>query len=300
MFMKRSLAAALALLLLLSGCARQGEPNKEPEGLTVYVSIYPLYDFAAKIAGEDATVVLMTAGSAEPHDWEPSPADRAGLETADVFVYAGLGMEHWVDTVLDALENDPVVVAAADAVEPLAAEEQGNEAQDPHTWLSPSNAKAQMAQMAEAFAGADPGHAERYRENLAYYSAQLDELDAEYRRTLEGLPGSEIVVAHRAFGYLCRDYGLEQVAVRGFSPDDEPDPAGMAAIINYARSHDVKVIFFEQSASPQVAETIAREIGARTDVLHPIEALSAQEIADGEDYFSLMRRNLAALAGALA
>ena len=74
----------------------------------------------------------------------------------------------------------------------------------------------------------------------------------------------------------------------------------MAEIITFAQEHDVKVIFFEELASPKVAETIAREIGARTAVLNPLEGLTAEQISAGEDYFSIMRQNLEALVGALS
>lgn len=107
-------------------------------------------------------------------------------------------------------------------------------------------------------------------------------------------------MAHAAYGYLCQTYGLNQTAIEGLSPDSEPDPARVAQIIDFARERAVRVIFFEELVSPKVAQSIAAQVGAGTDVLSPIEGLTDEETAAGDDYFSVMRRNLKALTSALA
>jgi len=306
------LTAALAILAAgaLGGCNTQTPPPPPDSGILVYASVYPMYDFAVKIGGDKATVAAMLPQGSEPHDWEPTPADIAALEKADVFIYNGAGLEDWVDTVLEAHSGaDLVVVETSAAVELLSPEEDGHDhngnsghshdSADPHVWLSPGNARKQMEAISHAFSQADPDNAGYYRENFQRYAAELDALDKEFRDTLDPLPRKEIVVAHQAFGYLCHDYGLTQVGVRGFSPDGEPDPGQMAQVISYAREHNIKVIFYEEAASAGVAEAIAGEIGGTTDILSPVELLTDGEQAAGDDYFSVMRRNLAALKRAL-
>jgi zinc transport system substrate-binding protein len=106
-------------------------------------------------------------------------------------------------------------------------------------------------------------------------------------------------VAHEAFGYLCNAYDLTQLAIEGLTPDSEPDPAKMQEVIEYAKKYDIHTIFFEELASPKVAKTVAKEVDAVTAVLNPIEGLSEEDIEAGEDYFSVMRKNLEALRKAL-
>ena len=65
------------------------------------------------------------------------------------------------------------------------------------------------------------------------------------------------------------------------------------------RSVGATTVFFETLVSPRLAETVAREVGATTAVLDPLEGLTEEQIAAGEDYFSVMRENLAALREAL-
>src|SRR5699024_8180608 len=109
----------------------------------------------------------------------------------------------------------------------------------------------------------------------------------------------DIIVAHEAFGYLCKAYGINQIGIEGLSPDSEPDAARMAEISKFAKENNVKYIFFEELVSSKVSETIAREVSAKTEVLNPLEGLTDKQINDGEDYYSIMKKNLNSLLKAL-
>ena len=52
--------------------------------------------------------------------------------------------------------------------------------------------------------------------------------------------------------------------------------------------------------SPKVAQSIADATGASVEELNPLEGLSEEELASGDDYFSTMRENLDKLKKALA
>jgi len=105
----------------------------------------------------------------------------------------------------------------------------------------------------------------------------------------------EIVTGHAAFNYLARRYGLTEVGITGVTPEAEPAPQRLAEVAREARATGATTIFFETLVSPKVADTIAREVGARTAVLDPLEGLTDP----AGDYFSVMRSNLAALRTAL-
>ncbi|MEA5059275.1 MAG: metal ABC transporter substrate-binding protein [Candidatus Pelethousia sp.] len=317
-----SLLVVLAVLTCM-GCGNaqhSGIPNADGAQLqdgqiSVYASFYPMYDFARKIGGEKVHVVNMVPEGSEPHDWEPTAADIAGLENARVFIYNGAGLEHWAEDVLASLQNQELIAVETSAGITLMeghdhhhedgdaheedAREEGQAVYDPHVWLNPLNAKKQMEAIKNAFVQADPANRQVYEANYEKNAADLDKLDEEFKATLAGLPKREIVVAHEAFGYLCDAYGLTQVGIEGLTPDSEPDPARMAEIIDFAKAHDVGVIFFEELVSPKVAETVAKAIGAQTAVLSPIEGLSDEQRLAGDDYFAVMRQNLTALKAAL-
>lgn len=116
-----AIAIALTAVLSLSGCSRlaNNDPlpssfeNLEDGKLKVAVSFYPMYDFASKIGADQIDLINLVPSGTEPHDWEPSASDLTNLEKADVFVYSGAGMEHWVDRVLNSLTNENLTVVEA-------------------------------------------------------------------------------------------------------------------------------------------------------------------------------------------
>ena len=286
--------------------------NIAGDKLKVMASFYPMYDFAQKIGGDQVEVTNMVPAGTEPHDWEPAASNIKGLEEADVFVYNGAGMEHWVPDVLASLDNKKLIaVEASTGINLLEGSEHEEEENgekdghtdeityDPHVWLAPENAKKEMENIKEALVSADPDHQEYYEKNYQTYAKKLDDLDAEYQEKLSDVKTRDVIAAHQAFGYLCQAYGLNQIGIEGLSADSEPDAARMKEIVDFAKEHQVKTIFFEELVSPKVSETIAKEIGAQAKMLNPLEGLSDEELAAGADYFFVMESNLETLVEAL-
>ncbi|EFU40613.1 periplasmic solute binding protein [Paenibacillus vortex V453] len=170
---------------------------------------------------------------------------------------------------------------------------------DPHVWLSPAMAVQQVRSIEAGLAEAAPEHKEAFKANADAYVSKLEALDQEFRDGLKDAKRKDFITQHAAFGYLAREYGLTQVPIAGLSPDQEPSAAQMAEVIEFAKEHDVKTIFFETLVSSNVAETIASEIGASTSVLNPIEGLTDEDTAANLDYIAIMRQNLEALQKAL-
>jgi len=296
-----SIFAAVLSLSLASGCAGSSGGKAGDDKISVVASFYPMYDFASKIGGDKVSVKNLTPAGVEPHDWEPSSTDMITLEKADIFIYNGLGMETWADSVLGSLSNKKLVAVEASKNVPLleGSENEGG-GYDPHVWLNPQNAKIEMQNILTALISADPDSEAYYRDNFEKYAAEIDRLDGEFKTAISALPQKNIVVAHDAFGYLCDAYGLTQVPIEGLSADSEPDAARMSEIVDFVRANGVRVIFFEELVSPKVAEAIASETGSSTAVLNPLEGLSDEDLAKGADYFSVMRANLAVLTKSLS
>lgn len=318
------LLAAMAVSLCCAACGKtekaapdkgkasaQSKDMKSDDGkLKVMASFYPMYDFAKKVGGDKVEVTDMVPAGTEPHDWEPAATDIKNLENADVFIYNGANMEHWTTKVLNSLDNKKLkAVEASKGLHLLkggeeeedAAKNQGDKeaGYDPHVWLSPLNAKTEMENIKDAFVDADPANKTYYTENYDKYAKKFDQLDAEFKKELADTKSKDMIVAHEAFGYLCSAYGLKQIGIEGLSPDSEPDPARMNEIIKFAKDHNVKTIFFEDLVSPKVAKTIAKEVGAKAEVLDPLEGLTDKEQKAGEDYFTVMKANIQKLKAAL-
>lgn len=170
---------------------------------------------------------------------------------------------------------------------------------DPHVWLSPALAIQEVRNIEQGLAEAAPQYADQFKANADAYVAELEALDKEFTEGLKDSKRKDFITQHAAFGYLAKQYGLTQVPIAGLSPDQEPSAAQMAGIVEFAKEHNVKTIFFETLVSSKVADTIASEIGAKSAVLNPIEGLTEEELAGGLDYIAVMRQNLDALKTAL-
>src|SRR5918999_427063 len=137
---------------------------------------------------------------------------------------------------------------------------------------------------------ADPPGAPTYRANAAAYRTDLEGVAEDFDTGLAECDRDIIVTSHDAFGHLARRYGLRQEAITGLSPESEPDPRRLDELASLVEAEGVTTIFTETLVSPAVAETLAGEAGVRTAVLDPIEGLTAEQEAAGEDYASVMRR----------
>jgi zinc transport system substrate-binding protein len=248
---------------------------------------------------------LVSAG-VELHDYEPSTRDIASIEQSNLLILNG-GVEAWGERIESSLAGTKtkVIVAGNGLIAKKGGEEEMENhkeeygGMDPHIWLDPVLAKQESQKIAEALTNTDPTNADYYTQNEKALEVRFDQLDSEYRSGLTNCSSKDIVTSHTAFAYLADRYGLNQIPISGLSPEKEPSPAQLAEIAKFARSHNVKYIFFESLISPRLSETIAREIGAQTLVLDPLEGISDEDLASGSDYFSVMRNNLKNLQTAL-
>ena len=305
-----------AVAVALAGCSgapAQEESVAEPEEkLVVYTSFYPLYDFTQKIGGDRVDVQMLVPAGVEPHDWEPGPQALARLSEAELLIVNGLGLEPWVEKIVQSLDGNVSVLIASGGIEPLKGyahnddddddhddEEDEDDLPDPHVWLDPLLALHQAENIAAALIALDPDHREVYEENLAVFKSEIEALDAEFKEAFSNTSRHKFIVTHFSFAYLAERYGLEQIGISGLSPHAEPSPAQMKGIVDYAREYGIRYIFQEPLASERLANVLAEEIDAQILLINPLEGLTDEELAAGEDYFSIMRKNLAQLKIAL-
>jgi zinc transport system substrate-binding protein len=294
---------ALLAALALGGCAN-GVGVTGDGRLQVLASFYPLQFVAEQVGGEHVDVRNLTPPAAEPHDLELSPAQVRQIATADLVLYLS-GFQPAVDQGVAA--RRPVhVVDAADVVtleHHAAAEGPGHAddgehdhgAVDPHFWLDPTKL-AQLAQpVAEELSAVDPANAAEYAAGATRLESRLGELDSQLQTGLAPVKGATLVTSHTAFGYLAARYGLEQVGISMLDPEAEPSPARLREIGAVVRERGVTTIFSETLVSPKVTDTLASDLGIRTAVLDPLEGLSKDAAASGEDYVTVMLANLRVL-----
>lgn len=306
-----SFATPLASALLLLAACGDDEPSATDGRLTVVAAFYPIEEAARGVGGDRVDVTSLTPPGQGPHDLELQAKQVAEIESADVVLYLGRGFQPQVDDAVAGVSDEVLPVDLLDHVSLLSVDPQleGTAGEvdgevldgdvDPHVWLDPTRMIAMVDAIVDTFVAADPDHADEYRTNAATYLQDLNGLDTEYRDGLATCESDVIVTSHRAFGYLADTYGLQQIPIAGVSPEIEPDPKTLEAIAAEAETEGVTTIFLESIAPPDLAETVANEIGARLDLLDPIEGLTQEQLDAGVTYASIMRENLERLRSGL-
>lgn len=308
----------LLSVALLSACARSKDSRSVGRSgrLIVVATLFPLYDFAMHIAGDRAEVKLLLPPGAEPHSFEPKPADIVMLNRADIFIYTNRFMEPWAEKLLKGIGGSSLAVVDAsqgvrfievniegaeggtqDRHRKSGAKEEHNEHEghgaDPHIWLDFSNAQTMVDTIAKALIEKDSANRDSYTRNAEAYKARLERLDAAYRKGLSSCRKKIFVNGgHYTFGYLANRYGLRYRAAYGFSPDAEPTAGNLADISMTLRQQGLNHIFYEELLSPRIAETIAKETDATLLKLHGAHNISKEEFTANRTFIELMEKNL--------
>jgi zinc transport system substrate-binding protein len=280
--LRRPLGALVVGVLLMggltAGCTPRGDGKPQ-----VVASFYPLQYVAQRIVGPHADVSNLTQPGVEPHDLEMTVRQTAHLSAADVVLYEK-SLQPSVD---EAVANyGPRHVVDAAGVVRLRGD-------DPHFWQDPTLLAKVARRFTAVMAAADPAHAAAFRANDRRLQADLRALAAAYRTGLAHCRSRTLVVSHDAFEYLGRRYHLQVHSIAGLSPDAEPSPQHLQQLADLIRQDHVTTVFNERLASPQMAHTLAGDLGIRTAVLDPLEGLSSSD--PRASYLTLMRANLDAI-----
>jgi zinc transport system substrate-binding protein len=281
----RIVPVCIAAALLVAGCgAASGAKGKT----SVVAAFYPLAFAADQLGGPKVEVTNLTPPGAEPHDIELTPKDVGRLQQADVVLYLSHGFQPAVEQAVAGAHGKRVDVLAGLDLRRGVGDEAGKS--DPHVWLDPMLFARVVRRIGDAL-----GEPARARALVKRVLA----LDGEYRRTLAHCARRDFVTSHAAFGYLAARYRLHQIPITGIDPESEPSPQRLSDLIALVRREHVTTVFFERLVSPRLAETVARDAGARAKILDPIEGLTPGEQDHGDTYLTLMRKNLQQLRSAL-
>ena len=295
--MRKLLALFLmGMVVAIAGC---GMENAKNDGrFRIVTSFYPIYVDAINIAQgiEGVEVVNMTKPQTGClHDYQLTTEDMKTLETADVFIINGNGMESFMDKAMGAQKELKVIDASkSEKIEVLRDGDEPN----PHVWMSVTYAIAQVKAITSQLCEADPAHEKEYKKNALDYVMKLEKLREEMHGELDFLPNKDIVTFHEAFPYFAKEFRLNIVTVIEREPGTEPTPKELEDIIESVGRLPVKALFTEPQYSPSAAETIARETGAKVYQLDPVVTGEANESAQ-DAYLEAMKKNADTLKDAL-
>ena len=312
------LCMILALLLLLSACGQSTEEDTDPDQLTVVATVFPAYDFARAVGGDLADVQLLLPPGTESHSYEPTPADILAVQDCDLFIYLGGESDTWVETILESVELrgqtlrmvDCVPLLEEETVEGMESYEEGHDhdhdeapglgevvGYDEHVWTSPKNAALITRAVGDKLAELDPANADTYAANSADYAAQIEDLDREFADFFAGVEDRTMVFGDRfPLRYFAEEFNIDYYAAfPGCSTQTEPSAATIAFLTDKVREEHIPTVWYIEFSNHLVADSIAESAGVKTAMFHTCHNVSADDLAAGATYVSLMEQNLETL-----
>jgi len=290
----------LIMFLILTGCTSQQKEASvaEDKVLNIACTIPPEEEFIRAIGGDRVNVTLMVPPGASPHTFEPTPSQITALESADLYIALGSGIEfenRWLSKIKK-MYPDLKIINGSERIMLLPntphhheeeendhheeeAEEEGPT--DPHVWLSPKNAAVIVNATCDALSDLKPELKEEFSHNRDIYLDELGALDTSIRKSLDNIPSRTILVYHPAFGYFCRDYNLTQLSIE--ENGHEPTGKGIGEVISDAKAANITLVFSEPESSQQGAVTLAKEINGTVVMISPLSGdylKNMQHIAD--------------------
>ncbi|MGL5086149.1 MAG: metal ABC transporter solute-binding protein, Zn/Mn family, partial [Clostridium sp.] len=257
---KKLIISAMVILGLFTivGCSAKENQNESGK-LRVGVTINPLKEFTEIIGGDKVDVFSIIPNGSDPHNFDPKPKDMKSLYDSDMFIYNGLNMEDWIDSVLNTIENEDIEIVNSSTgvtVIELSEEDHSEESeeehaghdhgtQDPHIWLSLKEASKQAQNIKDALVLKDAENKDYYEANFEKLKKDFDELYNEYAEKFKTLSSKDFVTGHAAFGYLCRDFGLTQNSIADIYGEGELTSKNLQKLISYCKENNVKTIFSE-------------------------------------------------------
>lgn len=310
-------------VFIITACVSNEESSLNEESvstdkdkLQIVTTIFPAYDFAREITGDNANVLMLIPPGLESHSYEPSPQDIIKIQSADLFIYTGGESDTWVKKILDSSDKeikslrmmDLVDVYEEEVVDGMQGEaEHDNELEheheyDEHIWTSLRNAEKIVIGINESVSNLDSKNRTNYQKNTKEYIEKLNSLDEKFKKLFDESKHKTLIFGDRfPFRYFIEDYDLKYYAAfPGCSSETEPSIATITFLIDKIKEEQINTVFYIEFSNHKIADTIAESTGVKTALLHSCHNVGIVNISKEEvTYYSLMEENYNTLKGAL-
>lgn len=332
---KKIFGLILAGAVLITGCTAKTEKKDKGGNtkgkLKIVTTIFPEYDITRAIAKDKVDLELMIKPGVDVHSFTPTPQDIKTVQNSDIFVYGGTEHDKWVENLTKSIDmKNKKVVKLVDGIQQLEEESvdgmkhehhhddekedehnhdhkhekedehnhKGEEKElDPHYWTSPKNAIQMVKTITNALVEKDPDNAEFYKENAENYIKQLEGVDKELHDVVDNAKIKKVVIADRfPFRYLFKDLGLEYRALfSGCSVESTASAGQIKKMVDYVKENKIPVVYHIEMGKGELAETVAKNSGAKVKLLHSIHTVTKEDFDKGITYIDLMKQNVEAL-----
>lgn len=284
------LLAIFLVVFIISGCKKDYKKDN-----VIYTSLYPIKYITDEIVEDKFEVRYVGQSNMDVHNFELSAKEVADISDSKALIINGFGLETWLDTITKSID-DIYLIDSSTGINPIIKDK---DSYDPHIWLSPKNYIIQAKNIYENISKLDETNKEFYKENYENLVKKLEILDENYEKSLNKFSGDKLIVAHEAFGYLARDYNLEQMPINSLGNEDEPSMKTVTKVVEYMKDKNLSIIYTEKGESEKIPNVIADEVNGKVLELYTLEHLSDDEIKEGKNYFNMMEDNLNILINSL-
>ena len=278
MYRLKIFVIVFGILIISESCLNTSDSNESDQNKRLSVSIPPQKYFIEQIAGDKFKINVMIPPGANPVTYDPSPGKMKEISNSVAYIKIGhLAFEKiWMDK-FTSVNSDMKIIDQSKYTELIAADKETNHhshAQssgvDPHIWTSPKAVKKQVKAIKEGLTEINPEHESFYNENYRVFLNNIDSLDSFIRTKLQGLKNESFMIFHPALSYYARDYGLNQISIE--FEGKEPTPSKLKEIVDLARKEQIRTIFIQKQFNVDKAKTVAEEIGAKLEVINPLDS----------------------------
>lgn len=269
MKLKRSfLILIMGIMLFGVGCSRSN--NKSNDKITVAVSIVPEETFVKSIAGELVNIVTLIPPGKSPESYAPTPKVLADLSDSKVYFSIGVPAEKaGILPKLKGMNNSIKIVNLAEAANKLYKPIKFPSGEiDPHIWMSPKRVKVMLTTIKDELVLLDPKNKDTYENNYKNYLTKLDTADKQIQTSLSHLKNKSFVIYHPCMGYFANDYNLNMIALE--EEGKEASIKDLQKTIDYAKSNNIKVIFYQAEVDNKQAKVFADEINGKCEKIEPL------------------------------
>ncbi len=280
------------------------------ERLRVVATTTIVGDVVAQVGGEHIDLHVLLPPGVDPHSYQPTPRDLEAVSQAHVIFINGLGLETFLERLLQNAPPQTPVISLSAGISPRQAEHDETEADadhpeegvDPHVWLSvPLVRDYWVPNVAQALAALDPAHAADYEANAARYREVLTRLDTEIRQMVARIPPERriLVTDHDVFGYFAQEYGFRIVGtvIPSVSTLAEPSARQLAQLQEQIRTVGVSAIVVGSTVSPALVSQLAEDLGIQVVTVYT-GSLTGPE-GPAPTYVDYMRVNVTRIVEAL-
>ncbi|WKZ27768.1 MAG: metal ABC transporter substrate-binding protein [Candidatus Dojkabacteria bacterium] len=295
------LSLLLALVLIIVGAFVVLSNNEQglQQERTVAASIAPLASLVQSVAGDKIEVVQILPAGSSPHTFSLAVSDKLKIEKAEAVFVIGHELDDWA---VEGLSEDKILQVdsgielkeAEDHEDELEADHD-HEGEDPHYWLSLTNAIIMVDNIESQLSKLYPQDKDTFVANAQSLKSELETLRNDAVAKFSQLQNKELVTFHNAFAYFADDLGLEVIATIEEFPGKEPTAAYLKSVGELIQEKNIKVLFKEPQLSDAVIKPLAEDYGAKVLTLDPIGGINGRE-----SYLSMMHYNIDTIFSALS